>query len=161
MTICDYFEAITAFATLFGLLFVIRQLRHADKVRTLETQTQLAMHSFSVLKHINTTDDAFGFVFGGADFPDSSNAHAKATADITAQMILDLFEHACLQMPTLKRETASAWRHWIRDVFNGSPSVQRSYALRTRWYSATLRKILDPELGAAQASTTIHSPTEA
>lgn len=143
--------AITPLLTLVGLFLVVRQLRHAERVRTLETQTQLVMHSFSILQHINSTDSAYGFVFGGKDLSPTSSDLEKATADLTAQMILDLFEHACLQIPTLKPETASAWKAWIGDVFKGSSSIQTYYAARTHWYSVALRELLDPALEAAQA----------
>ncbi len=130
--------------TIIGFFLVLRQMGLATGVRTLNTQTQLVTHSFSVLSHINATPSAHQFAFGGKTLTPTSSAEERATADVTAQIYLDLFEHVCLQAPTLDKETRGAWEAWVRDVFSGSPMIQTSYKDRHRWYSSALKQILDP-----------------
>jgi hypothetical protein len=121
----------------------ILELHNATDAKRMDTQTRLVLHSLDILKYIQSTPNAYEFIYGGKKLTAKSSPEELKTAEITALMYMDMFEHICLQSPALGLDNREAWVTWAKDLYMRSPAIRAVYSKNKKWYSKELQHILD------------------
>ena len=126
--------------TLFGFLFVLRQLRQVERNIRGETNASLCHQSIEILKAMMSRQECYPFFYDNKPLPED-HPHRVEILCLT-EMIANYLDLVALQKDNLPPTAWTGWHKFILDTLQMSPVVREHLTKYGAWCSTELQAIV-------------------
>ena len=130
-------------ATVFGFVFVWRQIRQVRRAAVAQASIALGEQSLTILSYVAAHPATYPYLYDGKELHDG-DANRVAVICL-CEMVANYCELTAGMLPDLDSEAGQRWINFVRDTVRLSPAMQHFLRDRSAWYSPQLYSLLvDP-----------------
>jgi hypothetical protein len=148
MQLSDYISMVGQLITIVSILFVSRQVAAAIRANKNDAYGDLYNQQNAIHQYFLTNTKFLPYFFDRQELkPDHPKySELNREIEITAEMVVDFFEHIYLKLQILPDSVIDGWVNYMAARYESSPAVKRHLDVNGGMYSQNILKLCKKEI---------------